>query len=192
VSVRSDVIREIDVADVATWLKSDPAPVLLDVRDPDEHATGCIGSALLVPNSFLEARIAELVPDRDAPIVAYCAAGKRSMLAAQALAHMGYRNVSSMRGGFAEWQRAGHRWIVPAPDGEPPPLTAGQAERYARHLRLLPGCSALVPAVSGHRPACTWRQPVSGPWESLMPMSLTSATCNARSFMGATGSVCRR
>jgi len=136
VSVRSDVIREIDVADVATWLKSDPAPVLLDVRDPDEHATGCIGSALLVPNSFLEARIAELVPDRDAPIVAYCAAGKRSMLAAQALAHMGYRNVSSMRGGFAEWQRAGHRWIVPAPDGEPPPLTAGQAERYARHLRL--------------------------------------------------------
>jgi len=136
VSARSDVIREIDVADVATWLASDSAPVLLDVRDPAEHATGCIGSALLVPRALLETRIAALVPDQDIPIVAYCAAGQRSLLAARALAEMGYQNVSSMRGGFAQWQRAGHRWIVPALDGDAPPLTPGQAERYARHLRL--------------------------------------------------------
>jgi molybdopterin/thiamine biosynthesis adenylyltransferase len=68
----------------------------------------------------------------------------RSRLAAQALAELGYTRVCSMRGGFAEWQRAGHAWIVPAGDGDgdgdgdgqSAPLSVEQATRYARHLRL--------------------------------------------------------
>lgn len=134
--VNSAGVPEISVTEVAAVCKDSGAAVLLDVRDPGEHLTGCIDGALLLPRALLGSRIAALVPDQATRIVAYCASGKRSVLAAQTLLDMGYAHVSSMRGGFSEWQRAGHRWVVPAVDGESPSLTAAQAERYARHLRL--------------------------------------------------------
>lgn len=134
--VNSEGIPETSVAEVVAAGVTKAAPVLLDVRDPGEHATGCIDGALLLPRALLGRGIAALVPDHDTRIVTYCASGKRSVLAAKTLMDMGYARVSSMHGGFSEWQRAGHRWVVPAVDGESPPLTTGQAERYARHLRL--------------------------------------------------------
>jgi rhodanese-related sulfurtransferase len=37
-------------------------------------------------------------------IVVYCASGARSMLAADSLTKMGYKNVSSLQGGIANWK----------------------------------------------------------------------------------------
>lgn len=130
------VIKDIDVAEVAAWLRQPTRPILLDVRDPDEHIAGCLVDAHLLPRALLASRISALVPDLDAPIVAYCAGGARSELAARALCEMGYRQVFSLRGGFTEWQRAGFEWVVPAADSVPGQLTAEQNMRYARHLRL--------------------------------------------------------
>ena len=44
-------------------------------------------------------------------IVVYCAAGPRSMLAADALTRMGYRNVASLKGGIADW-KSNNNYIV--------------------------------------------------------------------------------
>jgi rhodanese-related sulfurtransferase len=54
----------------------------------------------------LERDIERLIPDKAAPIVLYCGGGFRSALAADNLQKMGYKNVSSMAGGFRAWREA--------------------------------------------------------------------------------------
>lgn len=129
-------MQEIEVVEVAARLRCDPPCMLLDIRDADEFAAGCVAGALLLPRALLEQRICSLVPDKDTPVIVCCARGIRSGMAALTLAEMGYTQVCSMRGGFGEWQRSGQPWIVPSADGGPVPLSTGQAARYARHLRL--------------------------------------------------------
>ncbi len=124
------------MAEVAAWLQRDPALVLLDVRDPDEQVSGCMAGALLLPRTALAARAAELLPDRQAPVVTYCGRGLRSVLAAQSLLEMGYTNVYSLRGGFSAWREAGQAAVVPTADRIFFPFSEAEARRYARHLRL--------------------------------------------------------
>lgn len=130
------VIQEIGVAEVAARLQRGESPVLLDVREPDEHVAGCMAGALLLPRPLVARRISALVPDKDTPVIVYCAVGIRSAMTAMTLTGMGYTQVWSMRGGFDEWQRRGLDWVVPPVDGAPVPLSAGQAMRYSRQLRL--------------------------------------------------------
>jgi molybdopterin/thiamine biosynthesis adenylyltransferase len=103
--------------------------VVIDCREADEHAAGAIDGDLWIRRGELADRIAAAVPDRDASIVVYCATGKRSALAVQALAQLGYTNARSLRGGFAAWTAAGQPWHSSA-------LTTDQAARYSRHVLL--------------------------------------------------------
>ena len=112
-----------------------PTPVLIDVREADEQATGILAGASLIPLAMLPARVAETPGLRRAPIVVYCAGGTRSAAATQQLRSLGFDDVRSLRGGFTAWQRRGNPWVLPAGaarDG----LEVEQRERYARHLRL--------------------------------------------------------
>ena len=109
--------------------KSD-APVLVDVRERDEYEQGFIPAAHWIPRGFLELKIEDLVPDRDAEIIVYCAGGTRSALAARALEELGYDNVASMAGGFRAWKNAGF------PFDRPRSLTPEQLKRYSRHIML--------------------------------------------------------
>ena len=76
----------------------------MDVREPHEWAHGHIPGAAHVPLGFLVGRIAHAVPDRAMPVVAYCAHGSRSLLAARMLESIGYADVVSMAGGFVGWR----------------------------------------------------------------------------------------
>ena len=51
---------------------------LIDCREKEEFATGHIPGAKHIPRGFLELRIEDAVPDRDAPIIVYCQGGARS------------------------------------------------------------------------------------------------------------------
>ena len=130
------MIQEIEIAEVATRLAGDVRPILIDVREIDEHAAGFITGALLIPQDLLAARIDAAAPDKRVQIIVYCASGVRSALAARTLADLGYGDVRSMRGGFIAWQRAGQAWIIPPTDGATASLNADQLSRYSRHLRL--------------------------------------------------------
>jgi molybdopterin/thiamine biosynthesis adenylyltransferase/rhodanese-related sulfurtransferase len=103
-------------------------PLLIDVREADEYASGRLPGAVHIPRGFLESRIERTVPDHDAPVVLYCAAGNRSALAARTLAEMGYTHVSSLSGGYDRWTDSG------LPIERPRVLRADQRERYRRHL----------------------------------------------------------
>jgi rhodanese-related sulfurtransferase len=99
-------IRESSVTDLKGALGKPGAPVILDVREPAETNLGRIPGAIVIPRGTMETKIEAVVP-RDANLVIYCASGNRSALAADTLQQMGYRNVSSLAGGWSGWVHAG-------------------------------------------------------------------------------------
>jgi sulfur-carrier protein adenylyltransferase/sulfurtransferase len=109
---------------------SGQSPAILDVREQDEYVQGYIPGARWIPRGYLELRIEDAVPDRERPVVVYCASGTRSVLAARSLRELGYTNVTSLRGGFTAWKRAGYPFDMPVV------LNQDQQIRYSRHTML--------------------------------------------------------
>lgn len=103
---------------------------VLDIREADEHEQGAIPGSRFLPRGLLERDLVAAMPDPDTPLVVYCAAGQRSVLAAKTVQEMGYSNVRSLRGGFDRWKAEGRSWSA----GEG--LTADQRSRYSRHVLL--------------------------------------------------------
>ena len=126
-----DHINEVSVDEVHEQFDSrENRPVIVDVREPEEYEQGYIPGAIHIPRGYLEMRIEEKAPDREAPVVLYCAGGVRSALAADTLQRMGYQRVSSMAGGFARWKEAGYTFAMPRV------FTPEQRQRYSRHLLI--------------------------------------------------------
>ncbi len=127
-------VREVDPAEVSEHLGN--GVTLIDVRETEEWDRGHIPGAVHVPRGYLESRIDGAVPDRDTPVVLYCASGQRSALAANTLTDLlGFGDVRSMTGGITLWKDRGYKVEVPTV------LTREQKERYGRHL-LLPEIGA--------------------------------------------------
>jgi rhodanese-related sulfurtransferase len=99
-------IRESSVAQLKSVLGSPDAPIVLDVREPNETNLGRVPGAIVLPRGTMETKIEALVP-RDAKLVIYCASGNRSALAADTLQQMGYTGVSSLAGGWNAWAQSG-------------------------------------------------------------------------------------
>jgi rhodanese-related sulfurtransferase len=58
-----------------------------------------------IPLNHLVDRLDEIPADR--PVLAHCAGGYRSSIAASLLAHYGRRHVSEIAGGISAWEGAG-------------------------------------------------------------------------------------
>ncbi len=122
-------IAEISVEEARRRLDSNDVE-LVDVREKEEYRQGHLENAISLPRGFLELRAENQLKDRSRPIIAYCAGGTRSLLAAKALKEMGYRDVVSMAGGFNGWKNAGYPWV------REEQFSAEQVERYSRHFLL--------------------------------------------------------
>lgn len=85
-------------------LSGQPAPYVLDVREPHEYRAGHITGAVLIPLGDLRARSAELPTDRE--ILCVCLSGSRSGVAARQLTALGFKCLN-LGGGMAAWMRAG-------------------------------------------------------------------------------------
>jgi phage shock protein E len=82
--------------------------VLVDVRSPEEHASGMIpGTDLNIDFRELKARHRELGAKLDDHIVVYCQSGHRSNIAAETLADLGYTHVYNVAGSMNAWTEAG-------------------------------------------------------------------------------------
>jgi len=86
----------------ARRIAEEPDLLVLDVREPEEHARAALSRATLVPRGVLEMKIGPLAEDADRPILVHCAAGGRAALAARTLREMGYRRVQAVDGPFEE------------------------------------------------------------------------------------------
>ena len=77
--------------------------LILDVREEHEYKGGHVpGAKLLVLDSINEETAAAVIPAKDTVTLIYCRSGRRSKIAAQQLADMGYTNLYEF-GGIIEW-----------------------------------------------------------------------------------------
>ncbi len=120
-------IKEAEPADVADLVG---ATTFLDVREPDEYEQGAVPGAIHLPRGHLEFQVEGKLPDKEAPVIVYCAGGVRSAFAAKTLQDLGYKDVTSVIGGFNKWKDSGLVWTTPRT------LTPAQRNRYQRHLLL--------------------------------------------------------
>ena len=88
--------------------------LLLDIRELQERVDlGTIPGSKHVPRGMLEFWADPSSPyardyfEEDRRTVVFCAGGGRSVLAALALAEMGFTNVAHIESGFSGWQKAG-------------------------------------------------------------------------------------
>src|SRR5262245_65944004 len=65
-------VRAITPAELAARLAAATPPVVLCIEPSDRFAAGHVPGARWLSRSWLELRIAELVPDRPAPVVVTC------------------------------------------------------------------------------------------------------------------------
>jgi phage shock protein E len=94
-------------AELAGVLAADGAPLLLDVRSPEEFAAGHVPGAKLVPVGDLEARLGELEAYKARGVVAYCEVGGRAGKAAELLRAQGFANVRLLDGSMQRWREEG-------------------------------------------------------------------------------------
>ena len=100
-------IPTVDTAEVDRRRREgDPAPLVVDVREPNEFASVRLEDGVaLVPLSQFAQRWQEL--PRDRPLLVICASGGRSAAATAHLLRNGYTDVANVAGGMTAWQRAG-------------------------------------------------------------------------------------
>jgi rhodanese-related sulfurtransferase len=97
------VLENVSVHDLAAAIeRGDP---VVDVRNPDEYASGHVPTAVLMPMHTVPARVDEL--RSETPVYVICAVGARSYQVGEFLAAHGIpsRNVV---GGTTEWASAGY------------------------------------------------------------------------------------
>ena len=101
-------VKACDTGDVKRRLEARENFALVDVREESEFATGHLPGAIHLGKGIIERDIERVLPDGQMPIVLYCGGGYRSVLVADSIQKMGYRNVVSMDGGWRAWIEAGY------------------------------------------------------------------------------------
>ena len=76
--------------------------VILDTRTQEEYETGHIPGAIVISHEQIKEKAESALPNKNQLILVYCRSGRRSKLAAQDLADLGYTNVKEF-GGILDW-----------------------------------------------------------------------------------------
>lgn len=97
------MIPQIQPSDLKRMLDAGQPVVLLDVREPEEHAYCALPGSVLIPLGELAGRVEE-VP-AGAPVVVYCHHGVRSLSGAAILLRAGIEAMS-LAGGIDRWSLA--------------------------------------------------------------------------------------
>ncbi|MFN3341416.1 MAG: rhodanese-like domain-containing protein [Flavobacteriales bacterium] len=102
----SSSLSTVDAATFKSEMESTPG-TLLDVRTPEEVATGIIPGATVINinDSDFETRIDQL--DKTKPVYVYCKAGGRSARAADILKEKGFPVIVNLNGGIMAWTDKG-------------------------------------------------------------------------------------
>lgn len=87
--------------------------VLIDIREPQEHATGVAAGARLLPMRQLSQRLHEIPTDPTRPVLLICNTQNRSSAALRALREHGFGHVRYVNGGMSEWARRGWPMVRP-------------------------------------------------------------------------------
>lgn len=93
---------EIDGEAALEMIRRHPDTLIIDVREPREHAAVRIPGARLIPLGEVGGRASEIPQEADR-IIVHCAAGGRSAQACAQLGVQGYVNLYNLAGGIGRW-----------------------------------------------------------------------------------------
>ncbi|MEE0110529.1 MAG: rhodanese-like domain-containing protein [Oscillospiraceae bacterium] len=96
------VFMNITAEEAKEIMDSSEGYILLDVRTQEEYDESHIPGAVLIPNTEIEDRAGEELPDKEQLILVYCRSGNRSKKAAEILVKLGYTNIREF-GGIMDW-----------------------------------------------------------------------------------------
>ena len=104
-------VKEITIEQARERLAKNPKAVLLDVREDLEWQKGHAKEAVHLGKGILERDLETMFPDPNTELIMYCGGGFRSILTADSAQKMGYRNATSLIGGYkglvqAKWPMA--------------------------------------------------------------------------------------
>ncbi len=128
------LIHEIFPWDLAELLESGGQPLIVDVREPYEYEAMHIPGSINVPRGILESAcdwgydetVPELAAAREQEVVVVCRSGNRSVLAADTMRRMGYRDVKSLKTGVRGW----NDYEQPLVDARGRPVDIDDADQF--------------------------------------------------------------
>jgi len=94
--------KDISPQEVEEKVNKGIAVQLIDVREPEEYASGRIVGSKLIPLSNFVERSNEIHSEGE--VICICRSGNRSAKACEHLTSLGFKNVSNMDGGMMEWK----------------------------------------------------------------------------------------
>ena len=103
------MLKTITLAQLRSRIDSTNPPTLLEALPERYYADKHLPAALHFPHDQVDRLAAQLLSDKEAEIVVYCASAtcRNSHIAAQRLSQLGYTNVAVYAGGKQEWEEAG-------------------------------------------------------------------------------------
>jgi rhodanese-related sulfurtransferase len=101
-------------AELMERLDGPDAPVILDVRSPEEYAEGHIPGAINIPYDQIGAQVGSLEHYRERDLVVYCRTGRRAGVAEDLLSQAGFEQIWDLEGHMVAWQEAELPVAVPA------------------------------------------------------------------------------
>jgi len=99
--------------DVARQELESGKSIVIDIREPQEHASGVAPGMQLLPMRQLAARISEIPNDPKRPVLLICNTQNRSSATWKYLREKGYTNVRFVQGGMSEWTRRAWPLVKP-------------------------------------------------------------------------------
>ena len=100
---QTNTYRQTTVDEAVTMMEQETGYIILDVRRPDEFATGHIPGAINVANESIGTADIPELPDKNQLIMVYCRSGRRSKEAAEKLVKLSYTNIVEF-GGILDWK----------------------------------------------------------------------------------------
>lgn len=88
--------------------------MLIDIREPEEHAGGVAAGARLLPMRQLNRRLQEIPTNSDQAVLLICNTQNRSSATLRALRERGYGHVRYVNGGMSDCARCGWPMVRPA------------------------------------------------------------------------------
>ena len=76
--------------------------IILDVRTQEEYDQGHIPGAIVISHEEIAEKAEKVLTDKEQLILLYCRSGRRSKIAAETLAELGYTNIKEF-GGIIDW-----------------------------------------------------------------------------------------
>ena len=99
---RGAVYVNITAEEAKQIMDSQEGYIILDVRTQEEYDQGHIPGAIVISHEEIAEKAEEVLTDKAQLILVYCRSGRRSKIAAEALAELGYTNIKEF-GGIIDW-----------------------------------------------------------------------------------------